>query len=198
MCLNPFQTMSLSSGWCALWVQDGRVEISGCRLTENQAAHFKPGALAISTSGEPATVLRFEITDRLPDTSPDAGADQILLQRTIEFSQDDAILRLDRVTFPKDACAYRHVHPGPGIRYMTHGRLEIESDEDTTVMNAGSAWFEPANSPVRATAREPSQFVRVLILPAEFMGRPSLQLLNAEDFDKPRLQQNHRYFDIPL
>ncbi len=36
------------------------------------------------------------------------------------------IVRCDRVDFPRGCVAHRHVHPGPGIRRLLHGELEIE------------------------------------------------------------------------
>jgi quercetin dioxygenase-like cupin family protein len=36
------------------------------------------------------------------------------------------IARLDRVDFPPGGVAYRHVHPGPGIRRILHGELTID------------------------------------------------------------------------
>lgn len=64
-------------------------------------------------------------------------------------------------------------------------------------MTVGDAWFEASNSPVRATAsdKEPTAFVRAMVLPLEFLGKPTITYLNAEDDDKPRLQTNTRYFD---
>ena len=37
------------------------------------------------------------------------------------------VMRCDRVDFPPGAIAYRHVHPGPGIRRLLHGELRIEA-----------------------------------------------------------------------
>ena len=38
----------------------------------------------------------------------------------------DTVLRCDRVDFPPGGVAYRHVHPGPGIRRILYGELTID------------------------------------------------------------------------
>ena len=48
------------------------------------------------------------------------------------------ILRCDRVDFPPGGVAYRHVHPGPGIRRLLFGELTIESLEMVGELTRGS------------------------------------------------------------
>ena len=109
-------------------------------------------------------------------------------------------LRLDQINFPPGACAYRHIHPGAGIRYLTCGELEIQSDHGSESMAAGSAWFEDANSPVKAVASqtEPTAFVRAMVLPVEYFGKPTINYLDRADDNKPKLQTNTRFFDQPI
>ena len=76
------------------------------------------------------------------------------------------IARLDRVDFPPGGVAYRHVHPGPGIRRILHGELTIDrGDGEPRTYRAGEAWFEGAQDPVLATASatQDTAFVRVLL-----------------------------------
>ena len=40
----------------------------------------------------------------------------------------DWVVRCDRVDFPPGGVAYRHVHPGPGIRRLLRGELTIDRD----------------------------------------------------------------------
>ena len=61
-------------------------------------------------------------------------------------------LRCDRVDFPPGGVAYRHVHPGPGIRRLLHGELTIDRGTATRTYRAGESWFEDADDPVLATA----------------------------------------------
>lgn len=126
-----------------------------------------------------------------------AAQDDMLLSSTCEWPSGECILRLDTVTFPPSAIAYRHVHAGPGTRYLVRGGLEIRADDHVDHMLPGDVWFEGSNSPVRATAidGETSQFIRAMVLPLEFEGKPTITFLNPDDFDKPKLQTNHRFFD---
>lgn len=115
----------------------------------------------------------------------------------IEMEARTAVFRLDRVSFPAGAIAYRHVHAGPGTRYLTTGTFEVASDHGAQLMMPGDAWFEGADSPVRATASpsEDTAFIRATVLPLDYLGKPSIKYLNRADDDKPRLQTNTRFFD---
>jgi quercetin dioxygenase-like cupin family protein len=104
----------------------------------------------------------------------------------------DWIARLDRVDFPPGGVAYRHVHPGPGIRFLLHGELTIDrSGEEPHSYRSGEAWFEGADDPVlaRASATDETAFVRVLLLPAEWAGKRTIRYVDPADEDKPRLQR---------
>jgi len=102
------------------------------------------------------------------------------------------IARLDRVDFPPGGIAYRHVHPGPGIRFLLRGELTIDRGEgDPHTYRAGEPWFEGADDPVLATAStsEDTAFVRVLLLPAEWAGKRTIRYVDPADEDRPRLQR---------
>jgi Cupin domain len=102
------------------------------------------------------------------------------------------IARLDRVDFPPGGVAHRHVHPGPGIRFLVHGELTIDrADGDAHTYRAGEAWFEDADDPVLATASttEDTAFVRVLLLPEEWAGKRTIRYVDPADEDRPRLQR---------
>jgi quercetin dioxygenase-like cupin family protein len=104
----------------------------------------------------------------------------------------DWIARLDRVDFPPGGVAYRHVHPGPGIRFLLCGELTIDRwGEESHAYRPGEAWFEGADDPVLATASatDETAFVRVLLLPAEWAGKRTISYLDPDDEDKPRLQR---------
>ncbi|HET8969055.1 MAG TPA: hypothetical protein VFN06_06480 [Gaiellaceae bacterium] len=111
------------------------------------------------------------------------------------------IARLDRVDFPRGGIAYRHVHPGPGIRRILHGELTIDrGDGESRTYRAGDAWFEGADDPVLATASatHDTAFVRVLLLPAEWAGRRTIRYLDPGDEEKPRLQTATVLREVPL
>jgi quercetin dioxygenase-like cupin family protein len=114
---------------------------------------------------------------------------------------EDWVARLDRIDFPPGGVAYRHVHPGPGIRYLLHGELTIDrGDGEPYTYRAGEPWFEGADDPVLATAstREDTAFVRVLLLPGEWAGRRTIRYVDPADEDKPRLQRATVHSESPL
>jgi quercetin dioxygenase-like cupin family protein len=110
------------------------------------------------------------------------------------------IFRCDRIDFPPGGIAYRHVHPGPGIRRMLFGELTIDRDGDVHTYAAGESWYEGANDPVLATASadEDTAFVRVLLLPAEWAGRRTIRYVDPADENEPRLQRATVLLEEPL
>ena len=124
----------------------------------------------------------------------------IVWELTDEQSPGESILRCDRVDFPPGGIAYRHVHPGPGIRRMLFGELTIDRDGDARTYGAGESWHEGADDPVLATASatEDTAFVRVMLLPAEWAGRRTIRYVDPADGDKPRLQRATVLLEVPL
>lgn len=143
---------------------------------------------------EDGSRLVWELLDHEP---PDAVvAADVDLESTTAW-----IARLDRVDFPPGSIAYRHVHPGPGIRRILHGELTIDrGDAEPRTYRAGDAWFEGADDPVLATASatQDTAFVRVLLLPAEWAGRRTIRYVDPADEDKPRLQRAAILREVPL
>jgi quercetin dioxygenase-like cupin family protein len=112
----------------------------------------------------------------------------------------DWVVRCDRIDFPPGGIAYRHVHPGPGIRRLLFGELTIESPEGTHTYRAGDAWTEGADFPVLATASasEATAFVRVLLLPAVWAGKRTIRYVDPADDERPRLQRATILLELPL
>jgi len=110
------------------------------------------------------------------------------------------LVRCDRVDFPPGGIAYRHVHPGPGIRRLLFGELTIQSPAGTHTYREGEAWFEGADFPVLATASasESSAFVRVLFLPREWGGKRTIRYVDPADDERPRLQRATIFLEEPL
>ncbi len=110
------------------------------------------------------------------------------------------IARCDRVEFPSGGVAYRHVHPGPGIRRLLHGELTIDSPDGVRRYRYEEAWFEGADHPVLATASmtDETAFVRVLLLPEEWAGRRTIRYLDPADEEKPKLQCATVLLEEPL
>jgi quercetin dioxygenase-like cupin family protein len=124
----------------------------------------------------------------------------VVWELTDEPHPGEWILRCDRIDFPPGGIAYRHVHPGGGIRRILFGELTIDRDGDTRTYTAGESWYEGADDPVLATAStsEDTAFVRVMLLPAEWAGRRTIRYVDPADEDKPRLQRATVLLEVPL
>jgi len=110
------------------------------------------------------------------------------------------LLRCDRVDFPSAGVAYRHTHPGPGIRYLLHGSIRIESGGETHAYHAREPWFEAGPEPVLAVASETEEtaFVRAMLVPREWAGKRTIRYVDPADEDKPKLQRATVFFDEPI
>ena len=127
---------------------------------------------------------------QLDDTAEEA--EDALLSRRIQIDPfAEWIVRCDRIDFPPGGVAYTHTHPGPGIRYLLHGTIDIHTEGRTASYGPGGAWFEAGPDPVLAEAapHQPTAFVRVLILPAEWAGKRTIRYVDSADEDRPKLQK---------
>jgi len=120
-----------------------------------------------------------------------------------DLEEPDAsqIVRCDRVDFPPGGVAYRHVHPGGGIRRILHGELTIDrGDGEPHTYRAGESWFEGADDSVLATASptEDTAFVRVMLLPAEWAGKRTIRYVDPADGERPKLQRVTVLLEVPL
>lgn len=183
----------------AIWIQSGSVNRNNVSYTEGTGIYLAAGDLVIHPGSATVQLLRFTISNSSEPSVVKTKniASTLVLSSNISTELKPAVLRLDQVDFPPAAIAYRHTHPGAGIRYLVHGGLQIESAHSTEHIVPETAWFEDADSPVEATAieTETSRFVRLMLLPLEYEGKPTLTLLNDADANKPRLQSNTRHFD---
>ena len=129
---------------------------------------------------------------------PGQGA---LLAREVELDAATPWLaRCDRIDFPPGGVAYTHTHPGPGIRYLLHGAIEIRTVGHTANYGPGEAWFESGTDPVhaKASATKDTAFVRVLLVPAEWEGKRTIRYVDPADEGKPKLQRATVFFDRRL
>jgi quercetin dioxygenase-like cupin family protein len=110
------------------------------------------------------------------------------------------VVRCDRIDFPPGGIAYRHVHPGPGIRRILHGELTIDRNGEARTYRAGESWLERADDPVVATASttHDTAFVRVMLLPAEWAGRRTIHHLDPADDERPKLQRATVLLEHPI
>jgi quercetin dioxygenase-like cupin family protein len=149
-------------------------------LALSRTAHGAQNAVAQTL--DDGTTLVWELLDEAPADA--------LLSEQVEV-EDGWLMRHDRVDFPPGGIAYRHTHPGPGIRYLLHGSLRIGSTGATHDYARGEAWFESGPEPVLATASETEEtaFVRVLLLPPEWEGKRTIRYVDPADENRPRLQR---------
>jgi quercetin dioxygenase-like cupin family protein len=129
------------------------------------------------------------------------GADGSLLAAEVELDPPaEWLMRCDRVDFPPGGIAYTHTHPGPGIRYLLHGSIRIDSAGETHVHGPGEPWFESGPEPVLATASETEDtaFVRVLLLPREWEGKRTIRYVHPEDEERPKLQRATVFLEQPI
>lgn len=129
------------------------------------------------------------------DTEPRPDA---LLSADLSVDQShEWVMRCDRIDFPPGGIAYRHTHPGPGIRYQLFGQLTVTAAGQTESYQKGGVWFESGPEPVLAEASmsEPSAFVRVLLLPAEWAGKRTIRYVDPADESKPKLQKATVYIE---
>ena len=124
----------------------------------------------------------------------------LLSEEVLLDTSTDWLLRCDRVDFPPGGIAYRHTHPGPGIRCLVHGSIEIETGGRVARYGPGEAWFESGPEPVlaRASETEETAFVRVLLLPAEWAGKRTIRYVDPADEDKPKTQRPTVFLERPV
>lgn len=185
---------------CALWLQSGNIDINSKSLSAGLGTNLTASDAITSLSASPAVMLRFIVSaDKLaePATSNTSVDSEIVFSQKIDAITNTVLFRLDQVDFPAGAIAYRHTHPGPGIRYLVDGGLTLDSDHHKQTIKPGDAWFEDANSPVMATAISTSTscFVRAMLLPLEYEERSTFTLQDSADANKPRLQTNCRHLE---
>jgi hypothetical protein len=122
-----------------------------------------------------------------------------LLAAAVEV-EDGWLMRNDRVDFPPGGVAYTHTHPGPGVRYLLHGSLRIESGGEVHEYGPGEAWFESGPEPVLAiaSATEETAFVRVLLLPPEWAGQRTIRYVDPADEERPKLQRATVFLEQPV
>jgi hypothetical protein len=128
-----------------------------------------------------------------------AGGEKLAVP--VALDQDrEWLLRCDRVDFPAGGVAYRHTHPGPGIRCLLHGSIRIESGGETHVYGVLEPWFESGPEPVLAVASEAEEtaFVRAMVVPREWAGKRTISYVDPTDEDKPKLQRATVFFDEPI
>jgi quercetin dioxygenase-like cupin family protein len=162
-------------------------------LTEHAGGADAVGTNRVIHELDDGDALVWELGDKAP---PDA-----LLSAEVDLDDTtEWLMRCDRVDFEPGGIAYRHVHPGPGIRYLLFGAITIDSLGAEHTLGPGEAWFERGPDPVLATTApdEPSAFVRVMLLPVQFAGQRTIRYVDPADADKPKTQRATIFLEQPV
>jgi len=166
------------------------------RLGED-AGTYAQGAVTLRADA-PSRIWSWQLAPDAADPSALAGS-HVKLERELDDIAVPGryVMRLDRVDFPPGAVAHTHVHPGPGIRMVKTGEIEIRQNGASHRYRAGDAWFERGPDPVLAptTEREPTTFIRCMVLPTDWRGRNTITYVDPADADRPKLQRYFRFID---
>ena len=184
--------MSITTRQHALQSETIVCAVSWTALPDLDIAH-PAGSVCLGT--DPKADLIFVLS-----TAPLRGP-FIIAHQNIALPSGQALMRIDEVCFPVGAIAQRHTHSGAGFRHLVRGALRIEAQGSSRIMTVGDSWFEPAQTPVRAVALQDAgvtSFVRCMIVPTDFDGKSTFQLVDAADAGLPRLQVTHRHIDHPI
>ena len=186
-----------------IFVVHGAVAVDGKSLADGETWHGE-GAAKLRAGKAGATCWRWELarTDAEQDVLRDPGmlSHEKLAGVLTTLPKGDLLLRGDSVAFPPGGCAYLHKHQGPGIRCLIEGGIRIDTHGRSTSYGPGCAWYEAGPEPVfaQAAADRPSRFIRVMILPAELIGKSSIQYVNEDDKAKPKSQSYKVFVDAPI
>lgn len=147
-----------------------------------EEAHFGVATVA-------GRALRWELEE---EPRPDA-----MLSAPVALGPGRWLLRCDRVDFPPGGVAFRHTHPGPGIRCLLTGSIRIDTADESRTYRPFEAWFERGPDPVFAAASETEEtaFVRVMLVPAEWEGKRTIRYVDPADADKPKTQRTTVYLE---
>jgi hypothetical protein len=184
-----------------IFVTHGSVAIAD-RTVRDDEAWSGEGAVTLKAGSGGATIWRWEFVagdvGSVPH-GPGIVSREKLAARLETIPVGKLLLRGDSVAFPPGGCAYKHRHQGPGIRCLLEGGIRIDTHGCSTSYGPGGAWYETGPDGVFAQAADrPTRFVRVMILPAAYLGKSSVEYLNEEDKAKPKSQAYKIYADMPL
>ena len=166
-------------------------------LVKAENAWHGGDAAEVTAGSAGATVLRWELaTPQWPAPGPSR------LEHALDLDPGAAyLIRADRVEFEPGGVALPHGHRGGGIRRLLAGTLEVTVGEaPPRLMRPGDAWFESGREPVlaRASATEPTAFVRVSVLPRELRGKSSLVYVDPADAARGTPRRSTVYVDDPI
>jgi quercetin dioxygenase-like cupin family protein len=197
--LGAAQTRALPPAHRVLYAQGGDVSVVHAGATASvvaDSAWHGSGACGMRGNGVDVTVLRWELVGA---ATPRDG--ELVLEQAMELDGATWLMRCDRVDFDPGGVALPHRHRGGGIRCLVAGALEVTVGEAAPhLVRPGGAWFESGREPVlaRASATEPTSFIRVAILPAEIRGQSSIMYVDPADAARGRPRRYTVWVDAPI
>ncbi|HUD85894.1 MAG TPA: hypothetical protein VMR17_05545 [Xanthobacteraceae bacterium] len=184
-----------------IFVVHGSLAIADRTLHDGEAWSGE-GAVTLKAGSSGATAWRWELVATDAGSKP-TGQGVVTREKLVAqlktMPKGALLLRGDSVAFPPDGCAYLHRHQGPGIRCLIEGGIRIDTRGHSHSYGPGGAWYETGPDGVFAQAADrPTRFIRVMVLPAAYMGKSSVDYLNEEDKAKPKSQSYKIFADMPL
>jgi len=186
-----------------IFVVHGSATIAGKALDEGEAWQGEGAALVKPGKGG-VTCWRWELARGDQGSTVASAPGMISHEKLTAFLETlpkgELLMRGDSVAFPPGGCAYTHRHQGPGIRCMIEGGIRIDTHGRSTSYGPGGAWYETGPDPVfaQAASDRTSRFIRVMVLPRDWLGKSSIQYVNDEDKAKPKSQSYKIYADAPI
>jgi hypothetical protein len=185
-----------------IFVVHGELAVADHTLRDGEAWSGE-GAVTLQAGAPGATLWRWEFVTNIRSSGAASGTAVVsrekLSANLATLPKGALLLRGDSVGFPAGGCAYLHRHQGPGIRCLLEGGIRIDTHGHSTSYGPGCPWYESGPDPVFAQAADrPTRFIRVMILPAAYVGKSSVEYLNEDDKAKPRVQQYKIFADMPL
>jgi len=186
-----------------IFVVHGSATIAGKALNEGEAWQGEGAALVKPGKGG-VTCWRWELARGDQGSTVASAPGMISHEKLTAFLETlpkgELLMRGDSVAFPPGGCAYTHRHQGPGIRCMIEGGIRIDTHGRSTSYGPGGAWYETGPDPVfaQAASDRTSRFIRVMVLPRDWLGKSSIQYVNDEDKAKPKSQSYKIYADAPI
>jgi hypothetical protein len=185
-----------------IFVVHGSVTVGGKTLQDGEAWSGESAA-TLKAGNAGAALWRWDFVADGTSHAAASGAGVVsrekLSAELATIPKGPLLLRGDSVAFPPGGCAYLHRHQGPGTRCLLDGAIRIDTHGRSTSYGPGGAWHETGPDPVFAQAADrPTRFIRVMILPASYLGKSSVEYLNEEDKTKPKSQQYKIFADMPI
>lgn len=160
-----------------VYVHHGLATVNDTEVPADEAVYAK-GAVEIEAGVEGARIFRWDLVKGEYE-KPTNVETMVRMSRDVwsldieEGSQ--WLYRLDRINHPAPDPADCHTHPGPGIRALLSGVFDIQqTSENGGGEEPGDPWWETGPETVISTpvTEDDVQFLRGMILPVEFEGRP--------------------------